>query len=415
LDDACAALHAGNAARLSEFLVSEPANPPLPSPPQRRVHFPVVAFDAPRFERQQQRANGEIPRVAWLCHMIDAEDLRLQDPSLRRFSSEQCEELLHRLTCFSSPVVMSSVEVASAHGERVQLYPVMLPFTSRMARGWLEQRQWIWPRCLIQGALDVARELGCAIAALGQYTSILTRNGRMLESGSMGLSSGNSYTVALTLSAIERALRERGLCLEDSTLAILGGAGNIGRICAQVLAPRFARTLLIGGHRRRSRLRTAQLAATLPRALAATHSQCGQADVVLCAVNAAEPTLRAEMLAAAKVVCDVSVPGAVGSHLAATLPHVRFVTGGLARLPGGEDLEIASFPLPPGRTFGCMAEALLLGLSGVNDRSFTGAVTRQKVADIEQLAHRHGFELAEAKEFCVFGGGGHRYQPTLPH
>jgi len=65
------------------------------------------------------------------------------------------------------------------------------------------------------------------------------------------------------------------------------------------------------------------------------------------------------------------------------------------RLPGGEDLEIVGFPLPPGYTYGCMAEGLLLGFEGVRDASFTGSLALEQVRRIEAIAERHGFALAD--------------------
>ncbi len=403
LDDVCAAVQKGDAPRLAECLLSLPRSNAL-SAPLRRTPFSAVAFDTARFQNQQRRAEAAVPRVAWLCHMIDSEDLRRQEPGLDRFTAEQREDLLHRLSCFASPVVMSSVEVASVTGQRVRLYPIMLPFTSRMARHWLDQRDWSWPRCLVQGAVDVAHDLGCQLTALGQYTSILTRNGRTIARDTMGISSGNSYTVALTLQSIEQAMQQKRLRRESAALAVVGGAGNIGRVCARSLAPHFAETLLIGGQRPRSKLRAEQLARTLPRATVVDADQCRRANVVVCAVNSAEPILTPDMLASATVVCDVSVPSALNANIVTAAPQTLFVTGGLAKLPFGEDLEIASFPLPPGKTFGCMAEALLLGFSNIRDRTYTGTVTLSKVAKMQELARRHGFGLADVKDFCVFGG-----------
>ena len=413
LEDVCNSIQQGDASRLAACLLGLGRSRTV-SAPSRKPQFCEVAFDALRFAEQQRATVAGIPRVAWLCHMIDADDFRRQEPGLDRFTAAQQEELLRRLSCFSSPVVMSSVEIASITGDRVQLYPIMLPFTSRIARHWLDQRDWTWPRCLIQGAVDVARGLGCQLVALGQYTSILTRNGRAIADDAMGVSSGNSFTVALTLQSIQQAVHRKRLKMESATLAVVGGAGNIGRVCARMLAPSFAKTLLVGGERPRSKARAAQLARVLPRATAVESEECRRADVIVCAVNSAEPVLKPSMLDSAKVVCDVSVPSALNADVVSAASHTLFLTGGLAKLPRGEDLEIASFPLPPGTTFGCMAEALLLGLSQVRDRTFTGAVTAEKVARMEQLAQQHGFQLAEPKDFCVFGGAlASRFNPLI--
>lgn len=371
--------------------------------PRERPHFPQICFDQHRFAEQQKLYRSQSPRVAWLCHMIDADDLQGLEPGIEAFSIDQREVLLKRVTSFTAPVVMSSVEVRASTGESVQLYPILLPFTSRMAKHWLETHDYAWARYLIEGAVGVAASLGCQLTALGQYTSILTRNGQSVFPSEMGITSGNAYTVTLTLQALQKAIIELGLQSENCTLAVLGGAGNIGQICARLLAPRFNRTLIVSGNRPRSMSRAVQLAQSLPRATLATLDKCRGAEVMLCAVNSPEPILQADVLHATRIVCDVSVPSAMRRELVAELPNTRFVTGGLAQLPGGEKLEIASFPLPTGQTFGCMAEAILLGLSRNWSREFTGRVTEEKIAALKTLAEQYGFGLAAAKEVCVFG------------
>ena len=84
-------------------------------------------------------------------------------------------------------------------------------------------------------------------------------------------------------------------------------------------------------------------------------------------------------------------------------PDLVYIKGGIVKLPFAEDLGIVGFPLPTGRTYGCMGEALLLGLEGLCDRSFTGPIRPWQIRFMAQLARRHGFELADYKTSCVLG------------
>lgn len=402
LDALCNLLEQGKMEQLSACLLD--LEPPCPQVvPHENPNFPNVYFNQQRFNAQQTKFYSQSPRVAWLCHMIDADDLRSVEPGMEAFSIDQCERLLQRMTSFTAPVVMSSVEVSASTGESVRLYPIMLPFTSRMARRWLEAQDLTWVRHLIDGAIGVAAAHGCQLTALGQYTSILTRNGNTISPSNMGITSGNTYTVALALQAIQQAMDELGLDSAACTLAVLGGAGNIGQICSKLLAPQFKRTLVISGNRPRSIARAVKLAGSLPRATLVNIEDCRGAEVILCAVSSPEPILQTAMLDATRVLCDVSVPSAIHRDVLSRLPNLRFVTGGLAQLPGGEDLDIASFPLPPGQTFGCMAEAILLGLARNWTREFTRVVTQSKIETLRVLATQYGFGLAAPKELCVFG------------
>ena len=79
------------------------------------------------------------------------------------------------------------------------------------------------------------------------------------------------------------------------------------------------------------------------------------------------------------------------------------MTGGIARLPFGEDHGIPGFPLPPGQVYGCMAEAMLLGLEGVRDATFTGMLPAEHVYRLAAMAKRHGFTLADYKTHATVG------------
>jgi len=116
--------------------------------------------------------------------------------------------------------------------------------------------------------------------------------------------------------------------------------------------------------------------------------------VVVAAMNAVDAPLGADDFAPGAVCCDLSVPASLTPAAAAARPDVLMLRGGLAALPGGEDLGIIDFPLPPGQAYGCMVEAMLLGLEGVRDTRYTGALTPWHVAQVAAMAGRHGFGLA---------------------
>jgi predicted amino acid dehydrogenase len=158
--------------------------------------------------------------------------------------------------------------------------------------------------------------------------------------------------------------------------------------------------MLLGSDRAGSADRLRELALRLPRAEATTARACvGRADVALIAVNAVDVPFLAGTFAPGAVVCDVSVPSGVRG----TADGRTLLRGGVARLPGGEELGIVGFPLPVGQTFGCMAEALLLGLEGVAGRDFIGSMKIEQVFYLAELATRHGFALAGPHTFPLSG------------
>jgi predicted amino acid dehydrogenase len=286
----------------------------------------------------------------------------------------------------------------------VRFYAILLPFTSTQMKEWLEGGDFFRVRHSIDKAIKVARSIGCDVIALGQYTSIVTRNATTLDLPHIGVTTGNSYTTALALEAIERAVAERGLDRAEATLAVVGASGNIGQTCAEILAPRFGRTVLVGSSKPSAARRLAGLQERLPRAeVSVDPAALRSAHVVLAATNAPTPFLGPEVFAEAAIVCDLSVPAAVRPDVRTVRPDLTLMTGGIARLPFGENHGIPGFPLPPGQVYGCMAETMLLGLEGVRDATFTGMLPAEHVYRLAAMARRHGFTLADYKTHATVG------------
>jgi predicted amino acid dehydrogenase len=73
---------------------------------------------------------------------------------------------------------------------------------------------------------------------------------------------------------------------------------------------------------------------------------------------------------------------------------VLVVDGGLAQTPGGVGLGF-DYGLPPGLTFGCMAETITLALEGrFEDYTVGKELDVSRVREIQEMAARHGFRLA---------------------
>ena len=401
LDDVCRKLHAHDAVGLTRYFIegSSPADHD-----STRVTFDTRFFiyDEPPY--WQRELNPPSLKVAWLFHMIDADDLITLEPAAAGLTGAEREQFLCHFAPRSNPVVMSSFDVRSITGATVRFYAILLPFTSAQMKEWLDDANFFRVRHSIDKAIKVARSIGCEVIALGQYTSIVTRNATTLDLPQIGITTGNSYTIALAIEALEKAIAQRGLDPANATLAVVGASGNIGQTCAQILAPRFARTILLGSRKPSAARRLAELQARLPRAeVDVDPAALLGAEAVLAAANAPSSFLGPELFARGAIVCDLSVPAAVSRELRSERPDVTMMTGGIARLPFGEDHGIPGFPLPPGQVYGCMAETLLLGLEGVRDATFTGMLPAEHVYRLAAMARRHGFALADFKTHATVG------------
>jgi len=336
------------------------------------------------------------PGVAWLFHLIDADDMVSLEPGFAALPFRDREDYLRHMERRLTPVLMDAFDVTSRTGRVARFNAILLPVTARRMAQLMEAGETAWLRACVERGIDAAEELGCDVVVLGQYTSIVTRNGRAVRPRPVGLTTGNAYAIALAVEAIERAVPD----LQGQTAAVVGAAGNIGATMSRLLSERCREVILVGRDRPASIARMRGLG--LPNARLSTHvGDCRRAGVVVVAVGSPSPVVRAEHLAAGALVCDLSVPSGVD---AAGGRGVRVIRGGIARMPHGEAHGIVGFPLEPGLAFACMAEGIVLAMEGMRDRSFTGALSADHVRRIADLAGRHGFTLADFKTHAVLGG-----------
>ena len=220
---------------------------------------------------------------------------------------------------------MSSLDVQSVTDATVRFYAILLPFTSNQMKEWLETANFFRVRHSIDKAIKVARFIGCDVIALGQYTSIVTRNATTLKLPHIGLTTGNSYTIALALEAIERAISERGIDPAAATLAVVGASGNIGQTCAEILAPRYRADHPVGQQQALCGpppRRPAGAAATGPgggRPGGAARGGCRARG----GERAHAVSHRGACLPTRAIVCDLSVPAAVRPDVRARRPTSR--------------------------------------------------------------------------------------------
>ena len=112
----------------------------------------------------------------------------------------------------------------------------------------------------IQDAVTLAKELGddnipVSMVGLGAYTSIVTRNAELINDYEVPVTTGNTYTTALTICGIIHAAKLRGIDLRHATVAVVGASGNIGSVVSEILAARVGRLKLVGRPRKDHRLR----------------------------------------------------------------------------------------------------------------------------------------------------------------
>lgn len=400
--------------------------------------------------RQEVQARPGERRFAFLMHPLDPRGLAQFDPHLAALPTEMLEDLADRLAGLVDPFVLSRARVVSATGQSVYGEFIIVPWTAEQLAKMPRQQA----TGEVRAALDLAAARGAQMVGLGAYTSVVTRGGRALAGHAAPLTTGNSFTVVACAEGIRMALDRLGEQLGGQTsAAVVGATGAIGRAMALMLAESVGRLVLVGNPEGdavqvRSRLlgvgadvcrhlavrreqghpfapgsigdRLVRLQAELPVADApgarfvalAERLEAGgalvisqQADrtvplaqVVVTATSAPGTLIGPDDLAPGAVVCDLSRPLNVSRDVALARPDVLVIDGGLIAVPGGPDL--GPFGLDRGTAFACMAETMMLTLGGhLEDTSLGADLSAETLRLLRRLADQHGFRVARLRSF----------------
>lgn len=336
-------------------------------------------------------------RFGFLIHPLGMQDVVRYAPNARG----KREALVGKILEWMSPYQASTIQgVRSAlDGREIEGHFVTIPM---LPRQFLEkERDWVFQRVL-EGAL-LSQSLGAQMVGLGGYTSVVGEAGKAIaERLEVGVTSGNSYTVATAMEATLEAARVMDLDLTRCNLAVVGATGAIGSVCARLLARQVGRLSLVA----RSRTRLQSLAEKI-------HADCGcqvqvttdlsqgigEADIIVSASTSGGSIIRADALKPGAVICDVALPHDVAREVHRLRPDVLVIEGGVVQVPGEVDFHF-DFGYPPGHSLACMAETMILTLEGrFDDYSLGRGLSLERVEEISRLARRHGFRTAGFRAF----------------
>jgi fatty aldehyde-generating acyl-ACP reductase len=334
---------------------------------------------------------------AFIIHPIDPKaDVSRKYPFLGRVLTERQIDFF---STYWPPVFVSEIEgIRSAHnGRTLRGYFVAAPFTPRRMLELSEGR--VYRKVVQVGRL--AERLGVRMLGLGAFTSVVGDAGltiaRQLD---VPVTTGDSYTVAIAVQAIQEAGRLMGIPPREATAAVVGANGAIGSACSALLADHVGRLLLIGRRpdaldvaRERCEGGSAQLVTSV------NLDDLYEADLILTVTSAIEAVIHPEHLKPGAVVLDVARPRDVSARVAAERADVLVVEGGMVQVPGPVNFNF-NFGFPPGKAYACMAETMALALEGrYEDYTLGRNIEIDRIREIDAIASKHGFRLSGLRSF----------------
>ena len=405
IDRLCGLLATGDAIGLTHFLHGSDAKQLKPSTDLPEwVPAPDLDCGTSYAAGHYEAPNG-LPRIAFFSHFIDSESVRDWDRNLSDLSNEDAGYLIGRMEGWSCHFPMRRFRIRSITGKEVDGVVFGWPI---MPEGYMsalrDRRKYTRMVDDIREALMEATAEGCKWAGFGGFTSILTRSCTAVRNEEIRVTSGNSLTAGMAAAAVLRSCRESGLDLSKETVAVVGAAGNLGRIQAHLLKTEAGRILLVGKPGSENRLH--RIAAELIEEedlgaeveITTDIARLSECRVIVTASNSTKPIVYPEHVAedGPTVFLDISVPGDAAPGLQEARPQMSYIRGGIVRLPNGmaeSRLHLPGWHLPDGHAYACLAETILLGLEELDSDYSCGPVNPARVRHIMELAAKHGFEL----------------------
>ena len=438
LDRTLTILESSNVARLGGHLIG--VNLEKVPFATKREKFDEKASRGPNWIVPQVRKKDG--RFAFLIHLNETVDYVNLDPSLKGLNEEQIIQLKKRVEDFVGPLPIGEVLIESKTGRKAYGEFILMPYTAKELVEMPSERA----VSKLTSAIELGKKRGASIVGLGGFTSIVTQGGLALKNTDiLPLTTGNSYTVAAGIKAIEMVYRRRNSKLSMSSIAVVGATGTIGQATSMLLSESASRLILIGNpnHPDRSRRRLLDVAGTILNHLWGLYKQnkvfakdtlgacfvsmnskmsqnptqadfvrlaeeldkrfgvitiatdinrfLPEVDVVITATSSVESFIRAKNLKQNAIVCELSRPFNVSREVKKLRADVLFIEGGLVRMPGEAVLDF-NLGLDKSVVFACMAETMLLALEhSYQDTSLGVNLDIQTIKNFAALAEKHGF------------------------
>ena len=263
----------------------------------------------------------------------------------------------------------------------------------------------------ILGAIRLGADLGAEIAGLGAFSGVVGDAGvTIAERSPIPVTTGNSLTIAAGVKSLLRGARDMDVDLPRATAVVIGATGSIGSACVELIAPHVEHVVLVARNLTRLRNLREAIAERVPCSLSIetdVRAAVPRGQLILTAATSTQELIEPSDLQTGAVVCELSLPHDVGRRVAVERPDVLVTEGGNIRVPGeprfdrvrerGREFDTG---LAPGTALACMSETMVLAIENRREHYTLGrGIDLAKVREIDELATRDGFELADMRAF----------------
>ena len=296
------------------------------------------------------------------------------------------------------PIRRKTEIIKSAQGNEVECEMIMVPLTA-------EQILTLSPQFVLDKTIQAAQlacDLGVDLIGLGAYLSPVGRRGVQISKAvNKPVTSGTTYTISTGIQATIKAAETIGIKIENSKITIIGATGSIGKTCAKYLMGKAGHLVLSARNIERLNILKEELeqisSNTTVECITQPKEAVKNSDIVVISTSCPSTILNVSDFSDGCIVCDISVPHNISAE-DASKKDVLVVDGGIVQFP--YDVDFNYLALPKGVGYACLSEATILALEGrFESFSCGGDISFDKILEINSLADKHGFKLANFKSF----------------
>ncbi|MCI1190858.1 dehydrogenase [Calidifontimicrobium sp. SYSU G02091] len=346
-----------------------------------------------------------VNRFAFVIHPLSQEYFKVVKPVeiLSQVSPPLFMDTLEKVLAYAPPFVYSTVTgIKSPTGVEAEGWLISVGGTPHEIMS--HPPEFTYKRLL--AAAEMARKLGAQIMGLGAFTKIVGDAGvTVARRAPLPITTGNSYSASAALWAAHDALRRLALLPPPDGDArvkfkamVVGATGSIGAACARLLARAAEEIYLVSPETAKLLALKESILKESPGAIvhlaARTDRHIGEMDMIVTATSGAgQKVLDIMKVKPGCVITDVARPLDLPPEEVVKRPDVLVIESGEIQLPG--EPKMKNIGLPPGVTYACLAETIVLALEGRFENFTVGRhIEWEKVREIYKLGLKHGMKLA---------------------
>ncbi len=344
-------------------------------------------------------------RFAFVIHPLSQEWFKVVKPvdAISRVAPQLFMDSVEKVMAWAPPFVWSRVEgIRSPTGAEAEGWLIAVGGTPREIMN--HSPEFTYQRLL--AAAELARKLGAQVMGLGAFTKVVGDAGvTVARRAPLPITTGNSYSASAALWAAHDALLRLGLLQPPKNkervafkAMVVGATGAIGAACARLLVRAAEEVVLVSPESAKLLALKESILRETPDAkmvlAARADTRIAEADMIVTATSGAgKKVLDIMKVKPGCVITDVARPLDLPPEEVAKRPDVLVIESGEIQLPG--DVQMKNIGLPPGVTYACLAETIVLALEGRFESYTVGrAIEWEKVREIYKLGLKHGMKLA---------------------